>query len=168
MKTGRVEGDTADTLLVERVRRDLHRDRRDAGVPHPREQSVEVGRLGGGPREQDRLPGHVRADRADRHRCGDPAARNTASRRWTTVVLPFVPVTPTIVIERAGSPNTTADIGPIARRTEGTRTCGTIDLEPPLDHERRRARSDRLRCEVVPVRASSHHAEEQGILDDLT
>ena len=54
-----------------------------------------------------------------------PAACRTASRRCTTVVLPFVPVTPIIVRDRDGSSNTTLDIGPIASRTDRTRTCGT-------------------------------------------
>ena len=54
-----------------------------------------------------------------------PAVRNTASRRCTMVVLPFVPVTPTTVSEPDGSSNTTADIGPIASRTERTRIWGT-------------------------------------------
>jgi len=38
--------------------------------------------------------------------------------------LPFVPVMPIIVITSLGRPKTTADIGPIAARTEPTRSWG--------------------------------------------
>ena len=51
--------------------------------------------------------------------------RKTDSRRYVVVVLPFVPVTPTIARSREGSPWNTDAIGPIAARTDGTRTCGT-------------------------------------------
>ena len=54
-----------------------------------------------------------------------PAWRTIASSRYVTVVFPFVPVTPTIVIESAGRPNTSAAAGPIAARTDGTSSCGT-------------------------------------------
>ena len=40
------------------------------------------------------------------------------------VVFPFVPVTPTTVSSREGWRNTAAAMGPMARRTDGTRTCG--------------------------------------------
>ncbi len=40
------------------------------------------------------------------------------------MVLPFVPVTATVVIADAGWPNAAADIGPIAPRTDGTSACG--------------------------------------------
>ena len=41
------------------------------------------------------------------------------------VVFPFVPVMPTIVSASAGRPNSAADSGPIAARTDATRSCGT-------------------------------------------
>ena len=49
-----------------------------------------------------------------------PSARNTASNMNVVVVLPFVPVTPTSVSARDGSPKNSDANGPIAVRTEGT------------------------------------------------
>ena len=54
---------------------------------------------------------------------GRPAARKIASRTYVVVVFPFVPVTPTRGKRSDGRPKNAADIGPIARRTDGTRTC---------------------------------------------
>jgi hypothetical protein len=54
-----------------------------------------------------------------------PAVRKTDSIRYVVVVLPFVPVTPTVTIASAGRPKASAETGPMASRTEGTRTCET-------------------------------------------
>ena len=69
----------SDPALIERVRGDLHRDRRDAGVPHPREQSVEVGRLGRGSRDRHGLAGR-RARRPCRSRRSGARRRGTPRR----------------------------------------------------------------------------------------
>jgi len=53
---GEVEHDPVDAMLSQRVRRDLHRDHTHPGRTHPREQTMEVGRLGRRPGELDRVP----------------------------------------------------------------------------------------------------------------
>ena len=44
------------------------------------------------------------ADAVGAHQPRRPSACKTAASRWAVVVLPFVPVTPIIVMARAGSP----------------------------------------------------------------
>ncbi len=54
-----------------------------------------------------------------------PAAAAIRSSRYVVVVFPFVPVTPSTRIARAGSPWNRAQSGPSTLRTEPTRACGT-------------------------------------------
>jgi len=54
-----------------------------------------------------------------------PAASSTSRMRKALVVLPLVPVMPTIFRRAVGSPCRAAAAGAIAARTSGTSTCGT-------------------------------------------
>ncbi len=56
---------------------------------------------------------------------GQPAASSTAASRWVTVVLPFVPVTPTTARLAEGSPKNAAASGAIATRVSSTITWAT-------------------------------------------
>ncbi len=51
-----------------------------------------------------------------------PLRRSTDSSRYVIVVFPLVPVTPTMAIRSPGRPKNAADTGPMASRTDGTRT----------------------------------------------
>ncbi len=57
---------------------------------------------------------------------GSAAASKMAASRCVVVVLPFVPVTPTIVSRSDGWSNTEAAIGPAADLTSSTTTCGSV------------------------------------------
>ena len=57
---------------------------------------------------------------------GCPAAANRPATRCAVVVLPLVPVTPTTRRARDGSPYQRAAMSAMARRTEGTTTCGAL------------------------------------------
>jgi hypothetical protein len=52
-----------------------------------------------------------------------PAACSSWPVRWVVVVLPFVPVTPTTNIERAGEPQHSAAASPATRRAWGCTHC---------------------------------------------
>ena len=54
-----------------------------------------------------------------------PPASSTARTRKADVVLPLVPVIPTVVSRAVGSPASAAAAGAIAARTSSTRTSGT-------------------------------------------
>ena len=119
-----VEHDAVDPMLVEGVRRDLQGRRLHALISHPCQQPVEVGRLRRGPRDAEPAGRRCWPPWSPRRPAVRPAARKIDARMYVTVVLPFVPVTPTVAIDAAGSPNATDDMGPIARRTDGTSACG--------------------------------------------
>ena len=84
------------------------------------------------------------------------------------VVLPFVPVTPTVVIDvgrvAEQRPPTSA---PSPRGPTERAPAATSSVEPPLDDERRGAGVDRLRREVVSVDVRARDAEEQRAGRDL-
>ena len=79
------------------------------------------------------------------------------------VVLPFVPVTPATTSSSLGRPKNSSAAAAIAARASGTTSCGTGEVERPLDDEPDRAALDRLRREVVPVGARARNAEEAGV-----
>ena len=83
-----VEPHPPDPVLRERVGRHLHRHARDAGLTHPRQQPMQVGRLGGRARQRDRFAvdaGAVRPDHARpharRHARSTPGGRCWSSSR---------------------------------------------------------------------------------------
>ena len=86
---------------------------------------------------------------------------------YVTVVLPFVPVTPTVAIDAAGSPNAIDDIGPIAAAHRRDQRLWSIHVEPSLDDERGGAGVQRLGREHVSVGVPSRHAEEECARRDL-
>ena len=82
----------------------------------------------------------VTVERAERSSCapslnpmvpivpvGTPAAIRPLCRSATVVVLPLVPVTPSIVISRAGSPKSRAATVAMAVRTSAAATTGTSE-----------------------------------------
>ena len=149
-----------DAVLVERVRRDLHRDRVDAVVAHPREQGLEIGRLGRGVTKRDDLavdprldgPDHagaVAAGACDRlEQIGRAGLAVRARDTQDAHRLRRVPV-------KAG-----------AQRTEDATDridagLGCADREHPLDEQRDRPGPQGRRRVVVTVAARTGNAAEQ-------
>ncbi len=103
VNTADVEHDPVDAVLGERVRRDLHRDRAHPAGAHPREQPLQVRRLGRRPGERPGAPSirtpvvPITPGRHPPRGTPPPAGRSS-------VVLPFVPVTPTTVMRRRRVP----------------------------------------------------------------
>ena len=122
-----------------------------------REQPVEVGRLGGGSRERHRLAGHVRAHGADRARTGGRRRGRPRRAGGTSWSCRSCRSPRRIVSERAGSPNTTADIGPIARAHGGDAGPGDVEVEPPLDDEAPPLPPDGLAAKSCPSASPRAH-----------
>ena len=91
-----------------------------------------------------------------------PPAWRAAAARNDVVVLPFVPVTPTVSSSRLGSPyhHAAAEARAAAPRST-TRTRDRDVADRSLDRDRRRATMDRLVDEVVAVDAESLDGDEQ-------
>ena len=113
---------------------------------------LQVGRLGSraGPGQRADHP-----DRADRRRA------RIEPRIETTVVLPLVPVTPTIASRSDGRPATSAAARAIAARMSATIELRDVDVELTLAQQRRGARCDRRGGEVVAVDVGAGDAAEQ-------
>ena len=114
-----VEVDAGGAVLGEGVRADLESARLVAGLDHLAEHALQVERLGG--RELDRVVAPpMRLTTVPSSAAGTPAAAKMPATRCAVVVLPLVPVTPTTVRSRDGSPYQRAAMSAMARRTDGT------------------------------------------------
>src|SRR5579875_975205 len=87
---------------------------------------------------------------------GHPWASRTAPTRWVTVVLPLVPVTPTMRRSAAGWPWRAAEA-----RAGGYPGLDDGKGQPPLTEEGHRPGSHRRRSQVVPVEARPGKAAVQ-------
>jgi hypothetical protein len=162
---GRVERQTVDAVVRERVRRHLDRDRGHALVSHPGEEPMEVWCLGGRSLDRDggsRDPGAGRPDHARR-----PSGR--AEDRLQQVRARGLPVRP-------GD----ADRGQVLRgpaeHDRGHRSDRLADRadsglrhtegQPPLDDQGPGAGGERLGGMVVPVVVDPWDAEEERTGDD--
>ena len=117
--------DGVGAVQGERVARDLHDDGLVPGGEHVGEGPLQVDRLGGGARDGV-LPGHpTMAVTVPSRPVERPPASSSARTRKAVVVLPLVPVIPTVVRRAVGSPASAAAAGAIAARTSSTRISGT-------------------------------------------
>ena len=141
---------------------------RSPRVDHPPERPLQVDRLRRGPLDVGGLPADDLGDRAEQPALDAPPARGSSGRRNAVVVLPLVPVTPTIFSSALGSPNQRDAIGAIARRESATTSCGTsrsssrsvdqgrgagLDQRPVRSRDRRR-RAPVTQKNRVPGRTS--------------
>ena len=89
-----------------------------------------------------------------------PDASSSARVRYEVVVLPLVPVIPTIASSAVGSPARRAAAGAIAARTSSTSTSGDGQIQRMIDDQRDRAVGDRLGRVAMAVSRKAAHAEE--------
>ena len=142
----RIEHDAVDPLLLERMRRHLERRTSNAGVAHPCQQALEVGRLRRGAHEGNRFTRHARPGRP--HDAGGPPGsvedRGEQIRDGGLAV-------------RAGHRDGRHRGRGMAERRGGHRPhraangrnerLRRLDVEPTLHDERRRTGVHRLRCD---------------------
>ncbi len=151
---------SVDAVLVERVRRHLHRHRADPRVAHRGEHHLEIGGLGRGVRVRQRLVADAGADRADH--TGDVAGRGRDR------------------LQQIGGGGLAVGTGhaegahrearfPLEPRRERTQHAshgrdpclGDVDRQPLLHEQRDRAGADRLGRVAMPVRYGAANATEQ-------
>ena len=153
--------DRVGAVQGERVARDLHDDRLVAGARACRRRCA----AGRSPRawcarrRAARPP--TMAVTVPSRPVERPPASSSARTRKAVVVLPLVPVIPTVVRRAVGSPASAAAAGAIAARTSSTRISGTPRLQRALHDERHGAARDGVVGEVVAVAGEARHAEEQ-------
>ncbi len=116
---------------------------------------LQVGRLRRGPGP---------AQRADHLGGSTGGLEDRRATSWVTVVLPFVPVTPTVCRERAGWPQKAAATGPwpVGRTDRAPPDLGHVEVEQVLTQQRRAPRGHCLGGVPVAVGELAGDAAEQG------
>ena len=153
------EVDRVGAVELECVRGDLHRAGAVAPVEHLPERALQVDRLRGGPLTSRSAPPITLVTVPSRP-VWRPAASSSARTRKAVVVLPLVPVMPTVWSVRGR-------IAVEARRRPGPSPSGVGTGSPgrpaPAGARRpaRPLRAPRLGGEVVTVAGEAGHAEEQ-------
>ena len=155
------EADAVEAPERRAVRGRLHRAAAVARVEHLAEEPLQVDRLGGRPGGRAALAVDAGLDRAEQagpapgggeHRVEQKGGRRLPGRAGDARDGQLRGRPPEeLVGARPPSP----------RASPATTSCGTGEVERPLDDERDRAVRDRLRREVVPVGALPGDAEEE-------